>query len=857
VQHRHRLAGSWRNLLAIAAFSVCAAHAQDARVHLEVAAAPLDRALNSVARQSGVQILFASDIASTKAAPALNGNYTVREALARLLAGQELEVVERAPGVFLIRKQQRSAGAPASKPVAATSGQRNELADLVEEVLVTGEKIERSIQDTTTSVAVVTSRQIATENIRNLYDVFNRTANVTQTIGDSGYTIRGIRDTDGGGQAPLSTVYLDGAALPHDTTDSSPTSAWDLAQVEVLRGPQSTIQGQNALAGAIVLRTQDPTMYWDWRARVQAADPEDRNLAFAGGGPLVKDQLAFRVSVEDRDFDGFIRNSTRGVQEDALDSTTARAKLLWMPQGIRGLTAKLGYTWAERSGPYRWSFVDTNVPDYFDDRVNRSNFPNVTQTRTDAATLDVDYEFSGTWSLSAVSAWNRTDTHVRFDRDRTGLDTAYDDNSFQYDTRSQELRLRHRSRQLDGLIGLYWSRRDIDGTYDDVTNVLTPVPTIATLLRGAGFPAPTASTIANLYAQALPAIPVSYVADSTSRSQNKAVFADGEWRLTERFSLLGGFRYDREQYTQGSEGITNFTGTYPAPAAFGAPGTPMYLAIAAINQGVAAMVAQSGAGSSTPTGTREFDAWLPKAGIRYRWNEGLSIGFVAQRGYRSGGSSYNVARSQDFAYDPEYTWNYEASLRSQWLQDALRVNVNAYYVDWKDKQVVASFGLNSYDTHTVNAGRAHLYGFELETSHRASAAFDWYAAVGHTRTRFDEFNTLVDATLLNNTGQEFAFAPHWTLAAGTNLRFAAHWVVNLNTSFRSSMRADATANAVRIDARTLVNAKVGYQRSDWSAYLFAKNLFDEQYTQYNWSTTSGVAILGDPRVVGIGIEAQW
>jgi outer membrane receptor protein involved in Fe transport len=834
------------------------AHAQDARVHLEVTAAPLDRALNSLARQSGVQILFASDIASDKTAPALNGNYTVGEALALLLKGQELEAVERAPGVYLVRKAQpKPARAPAAKPTAAIAARRADPADPVEEVLVTGEKIARSLQDTTTSVAVVTSQQIEAESIRDMYDVFNRTANVTQTIGDSGYTIRGIRDSDGGGQAPLSTIYLDGAALPHDTTDSGPTSAWDLAQVEVLRGPQSTIQGQNALAGAVVLRTQDPTMYWDWRARVQASDPSDRNLAFAGGGPLVRDELAFRVSVEDRDFDGFVRNVTRNVQEDALDSTTARAKLLWIPQALPGLTAKLSYTWADRSGPYRWAFVDTNVPDYFDHRTNRSNYPNLTQTRSDAATLEVEYDLAGAWSLSSVSAWNRTDTHTRFDRDRIERDELYDNNQFEYDTRSQELRLRHRGQRLDGLIGLYWSRRDVQGVYDDVTNVPTPVPTIAALLQGAGFPAGTAITIANLYAQALPIIPVSYVAESSSRSQNKALFADGEWHMTERISVLGGVRYDREQYTQGADGLTGFTGIYPDPASFGAAGTPLYLAVAAINQGVAAMVAQAGVGSSTPSGTREFDALLPKAGVRYKWTDDLSLGFVVQRGYRSGGSSYNVARSQDFAYDPEYTWNYEASLRSQWLDDALSVNVNAYYVDWKDKQVVASFGLNAYDTHTVNAGSAHLYGFEVETSHRLNAAFDWYAAVGHTRTRFDEFKTLVDATVIDNSGQEFAFAPHWTLAAGTNLRFAEHWVANLNAGYRGGMRADASANALRVGSRTLVNAKFGYQHRDWSAYLFGKNLFDEKYTQYTWSTTSGVAVLGDPRVVGIGVEAHW
>src|SRR3546814_10188159 len=69
-------------------------------------------------------------------------------------------------------------------------------------------------------------------------------------------------------------------------------------------------------------------------------------------------------------------------------------------------------------------------------------------------------------------------------------------------------------------------------------------------------------------------------------------------------------------------------------------------------------------------------------------------GFTVQRGYRSGGSSGNIARSATFSYDPEFTWNYELSLRSAWLDGRLTLNANAFYVDWKDQQVSANFGMS-------------------------------------------------------------------------------------------------------------------------------------------------------------------
>ena len=128
-------------------------------------------------------------------------------------------------------------------------------------IVVTGEKIDRTVQETASSVVVTTQERIADANIQTLEELFERTANLAQTYGDSGFNIRGIanKGIQSGGEAQLTKVYVDGAALPQGLTGYGPTDTLDLTQVEVFRGPQSTLQGLNALAGAIVIRTQDPT----------------------------------------------------------------------------------------------------------------------------------------------------------------------------------------------------------------------------------------------------------------------------------------------------------------------------------------------------------------------------------------------------------------------------------------------------------------------------------------------------------------------------------------------------------------------------------------------------------------------
>ena len=153
--------------------------------------------------------------------------------------------------------------------------------------------------------------------------------------------------------------------------------------------------------------------------------------------------------------------------------------------------------------------------------------------------------------------------------------------------------------------------------------------------------------------------------------------------------------------------------------------------------------------------------------------------------------------------------------------------------------------------------RRTWYGFELEASHRLGSGFDWYASLGYSRTRYDEFKTDLDARINDYSGQEFAYAPRWTFAVGANLRFGEGWVANLNANHRSRVNPDVGTATRALSSRTVVNTRFGYELADWSAYLFANNLFDEDYTQYAWSDDSPNVILGAPRVVGLGIEYRW
>ncbi len=729
------------------------------------------------------------------------------------------------------------------EPTVATQG---------DDIIVIGEKSNRTLQDTPTSVAVTTPERIAQENIQSIQDIYNRTANVAETYGAAGFTIRGISNTGvgAGGNADTASVYIDGAPIMREALFGGPTDLWDVGQVEILRGPQSTIQGLNALAGAVVITTRDAsTTDYSADGRILWTDRNDRTFSAAVGGPIIKDELGFRLSAERRADRGVIKNVTRGGYDDALKTLNLRGKLKWTPAAVAGLEVQASYNRVRRSGGYLYEYARTDVPDFYDNRISTGDQPSRGNIKSDITVFNVGYQLAPNLRLSSVTSYNRTVSHATIDTDGTARDLQVVDNLHRYKTWTEEVRLNYDGERLSGVLGAWGYQREGGLEAFNRLNINTPTGTITGLLQSSGFPAATAGQIAAAYAAALPVIPVLYEGYQPQVVRTAALFGDARYRLTDRLSLIGGFRYDHEENRYTAESNATFAGTLPTPAAFGA----LAPVITVINQGVLGLV--SAASSARATNERKFDAFLPKAGISMEWTPDLTTAFTVQRAYRSGGSSQNPARALLVPYDPEYSWNYEGSLRSRWLDGRLTLNANVFYFKWKDQQTNVFFGSSEFDYNTVNAGKSHLYGFEVEAQGRLSQAVDAYVSLGHVRTKFDDFDLPAGTTgSVDLAGSEFPYAARWTLAGGVNAH-VGKVVGNLNANYRGPVYSDVGVTQVqsRLSGRTVVNARLGYDAGRWTAFAFARNLLDEHYRQYDYPAT-GRAILGDPQTFGLGLE---
>lgn len=228
--------------------------------------------------------------------------------------------------------------------VAPTALAQDNNSDKYESITVTGQKISRTLQETPASIAVFSTDALQEKNLGTVSEVLFEAANIHGNA-NGGFNIRGVDafNVSGAGNSALATVYIDGAAMPERMTRNG-FSTWDASQIEVLRGPQSTLQGRNALAGAVIVTTQAPTHDWQSKFRVQAGQHGEQELAVAFGGGLIEDQLAFRFSAEHQDFDGFNYNVTRNEHADTREDRLYRLKFLLTPSALSDFSAQLSLT---------------------------------------------------------------------------------------------------------------------------------------------------------------------------------------------------------------------------------------------------------------------------------------------------------------------------------------------------------------------------------------------------------------------------------------------------------------------------------------------------------------------------------
>ncbi len=479
----------------------------------DIEAQPLPQALAEFSSQTGLQVLYTGTAAFDFTTAPLVGTFTASEALRLLLAGSGLEA--RFTSVDSVTLE--------LLPTQGSDDGPTRLSPIV----IEGGKIAREFIDTPASVGVVTGEDIETYGVDDLRDAFNRLGNVRWFEGNranAGISIRGLSSegvTEPTNNNPLTSIIIDGATQSVESTRRGARGVWDIGQVEVFRGPQSTLQGRGALAGAVILKTNDPTFFWEGKVQGVLAQDDRRDGAFVLSGPLIPDALAFRISGEARRRDLEINYNVKENRELAEDRyRNIRGKLLLEPEVIPELSVLV-----TASRTFDKPGVRAVNSDDFEDREFNAALTTAVEQReatNDNYILEASYEFTDSILLRSISAIVNSDLEISTPE---GFNFQREENRKGEDF-TQDLRLEIGDTEdtLSGVVGGFYGHFSLPRE-----SLVTAGPTVIQTV------------------------------DSDNETFSKSLYADLRYRFLPDWSLLAGGRYTNELVKNKGEGRSFFT----------------------------------------------------------------------------------------------------------------------------------------------------------------------------------------------------------------------------------------------------------------------------------------------------------
>lgn len=251
---------------------------------------------------------------------------------------------------------------------------------------------------------------------------------------------------------------------------------------------------------------------------------------------------------------------------------------------------------------------------------------------------------------------------------------------------------------------------------------------------------------------------------------------------------------------------------------------------------------------------------LPKLSISYDIGPNLLTYTTISRGYYPGGYNSSSAVNADaFSFDPEYTWNYEAGMKSFWWDQRIRLNVALFYIDINDKQV-AQFDAVTDSMEVQNAAEAHSQGIELELQIKPLPGLDLYASLGLTDVVFDQW-VATERTKGQNVEYDYGDkdlpnAPRYTGHLGAQYRHHSGLIGRVDYIVTDDYYSDAK-NTHNVDGKQLVNLRLGYEGESYDITLWGKNLLNEEYQTIGFARRFNQAVDGEPRMFGVTLVRRF
>jgi iron complex outermembrane receptor protein len=679
----------------------------------------------------------------------------------------------------------------------------------VGETVITSAKAgERDIQSTPLAISAVSDTEVTRLDVRAIEQAAVMVPSVTFTQNSSfgQLSIRGIgTNAVNAGADPSSAMYLDGIYLARPAMVFA--DFLDLDRIEVLRGPQGTLYGRNAVGGAMNLIAKTPTNDFQLSTRISAGNLGELRAEGRVSGALKRDRLMGSIAAVRGTRDGYVRDLNHPDHPLGGDNlTAARAQLRIVFDQRSDLLVSTDVT--NQDGTLltfnkvlhvKPGFTVDNPADLHDVRTSTLASSGLRQSGFTARATSV---LTPSTTIVSLTGYRALNNEFLVDADITELDVQTTHNHERQHQFSEEVTIAQRKSRLEWVAGLFYF------VEHDHQTVWAAQP------------------------RASQQILLDPQVDATSA----AVFGETTIGVTSRLSGTVGLRYTRE-----GKDIDNAGGRY----------------------GLDPPIAPISGSTYAYTDSIVHTAWTPKFGITMKLPRTTLAYASATKGFKSGG--FNLSSNQPGrGFAPEWAWSYEGGLKTGLMNGRVRLDVAAFHMDYTNLQVQTPVAVAVFDIR--NAAAATVRGVEIETKGHIARGLDAGGHIAWLDATYDQYIAVgLGGVTGDVAGRRLNNAPEWSG------RLWLEWSGNVGQSRRVTVTADATARSTvyytpfnddiqRQLPYALLGARAEYGPSHrrWAVNMYARNLTNTDFIMATFGT-SQVAFGGRPgasRQLGVQMVVQ-
>lgn len=685
-------------------------------------------------------------------------------------------------------------------------------------ITITAEKRESMLQSTPLSVTAYGAKKLNNLKVWNLSDMGSLAPNVHVQMGGSdnpAFSVRGIVPPAGASFDQPVAVYLDGV-LQYDAANTL-NQLYDVERVEVLRGPQGTLYGRNAMSGVINLVTRKPVAGSGFSGFAEASAGSQGMQRYVAGlqFPIFNNILTGSVSAFHNRSNGYFTNVYNNSDFDRNRHFGYNAKIRLLPNEAWDVILNVKQQLSDNHGVFPYIKYEGNTIAY--KHVTYQDTSGRERRKFFNASLSLRHK-AGQFETAFISAYQTSSRLVKdgsWDFDWTIADInsmRYSDHPGENGSRtfSQEIRVNNPTNTDSkwnwtlGAFYFYHERREV-------------------ALVDAGADAALAG---DAYAPYQLNTPLAYY------NSGIAFFGQVIYSFNEKLKVTAGLRRD-------SEFKIMHTRTDMIKAGFP-------------NLSLVEDTRKDG----------RYRAISPKINVSYQLLPSVLTYANYARGFRAGGLNNRTIVPAFFSYNPEFTSNWEIGLKSTFFSNRLTANFSVFYLDWRDMQIAVFLPGSTLDVALRNAGRAESKGLELELSAIPVKGLELQYSFGLTAGRYLKLDVPDPQTGLtvDRTGNRLIGQPGTTSTLVMNYTKAfsakSRGMLQLEWSHLGTQYFDV-ANTIIQKSYSLFNVRAGLSYNRYDLAVWMRNIADKQYVSSIFSSGSPFVMLGSPTSYGLTLATKF